>query len=106
MHLANDTSHERNANYWAYIGICFLLVMLCLSACILWYRMYLLHSNLEYRLASHSSEADREVITWPNSLYSPQMQELVETLNVLLSSHSSNDDLKDVEKEATPARST
>ena len=85
MHLANDTSHERNANYWAYIGICFLLVMLCLSACILWYRMYLLHSNLEYRLASHSSEADREVITWPNSLYSPQV--FFSSFSFIISSH-------------------
>jgi len=99
---SNDTSHERNANYWVYIGICFLLVMLCLSAVILWYRMYLLHSHLELRL-THSSETD-QVITWPNSPYSPQMQELVDTLNLLLSSHSSMDNLKD-DKEPTAARS-
>jgi len=99
---SDDTPHERNANYWIYIGICFLLVLLCLSAVILWYRMYLLHSHLELRLA-HSSETE-QVITWPNSPYTPQMQELVDTLNLLLSSHSSMDNLKD-DKEPTAARS-
>ena len=37
---------------WAYAGIGVLLVILCLSAGLLWYRMSLLHSHLEMRLLS------------------------------------------------------
>lgn len=60
---------ERN---WDVKGICFLLVISCLLAGMLWYKTFLLHSNLEMRLLSseENGETDRPHMT---SLYSPQV---------------------------------
>lgn len=55
---------------WGYRGICVLLVMLCLSAAVLWYRVFLLHSHLELRLAPGVGDVSKSSM---NSLYSPQV---------------------------------
>ena len=56
---------------WGSSGIYLLLVILCLSAGVLWYRIFLLHSNLELRL---SPDAAGELKSPVNSLYSPQVR--------------------------------
>ncbi|XP_057371416.1 GRAM domain-containing protein 2B-like isoform X1 [Daphnia carinata] len=73
---------------WGCSGICFLLVILCLSAGVLWYRIFLLHSHLELRL---SPETTGELNSPVSSLYSPQMQELVDNLHLLLTSRTTNE---------------
>ena len=56
---------------WAYAGIGVLLIVLCLSAGLLWYRMSLLHSHLEMRLLS---DDHRPTSTQPNGgVYSQQV---------------------------------
>lgn len=93
---------------WGCSGICFLLVILCVSAGVLWYRIFLLHSHLELRL---SPETTGELNSPVTSLYSPQvrrirdnplhqysfdfvhsqMQELVDNLHLLLTSRTTNE---------------
>ncbi|XP_046649806.1 sterol 3-beta-glucosyltransferase-like isoform X1 [Daphnia pulicaria] len=72
---------------WGSSGIYLLLVILCLSAGVLWYRIFLLHSHLELRL-SPEAVGDTSPV---NSLYSPQMQEIVDNLHLLLTSRSTNE---------------
>lgn len=54
---------------WPLKSISLLLVILCLSAGFLWYRVYLLHSSLESRLQSEL-DPGRQVV---KSIYSPQV---------------------------------
>ena len=54
-----------------YRSIYILLVVLCLSAVVLWYRIFLLHSHLELRLSPEGAGEQKAPIT---SLYSPQVE--------------------------------
>lgn len=64
--------HLSNHLGWPLKGISLLLVVLCLSAGFLWYRMYLLHSHLELRLLAE--ETGRNMGSSAKSLYSPQVR--------------------------------
>lgn len=73
--LAGGTNVEDNHWSWAHIGIGLLLVILCLSAGLLWYRIYLLHSHLEHRLTSENF-IDDQLKPMVQSLYSPQVNKV------------------------------
>jgi hypothetical protein len=64
---------------WAYGGIGVLLVILCLSAGLLWYRMSLLHSHLEMRLLS-DGVVGRQSSHQPASVSAMYTQQVVDSL--------------------------
>ena len=57
---------------WAHYGLALLLVILCVSAGLLWYRIYVLHSHFELRLMTGDFVDDR-LKPAVRSLYSPQV---------------------------------
>jgi hypothetical protein len=70
--------HEVSSeNYWAHLGIGVLLVILCLSAGLLWYRMHVLYVRLSVASSHHpASPLDNQsqtIRTVQHSVYSPKV---------------------------------